>query len=515
MMELICGACHGRLLVEVPGTTVACPHCGTHLQAPAATPGTAPQSLSLELEDDPEHAADSEGDTVNMHPGGQALHAVHGSGAVEPFGSAPSATAEPPGSGQAGPLVAATASSMAETVPEIPPGVFTGKMFAVAPAAHSAGPAEVDDPRTTISEAAMSQFARMGEEAGQGGDTPCGAATTLPESDFIGAFSRDVPVETFPGGPQFGGGKAGVAGAVELSPDANRREMATGGPAPNVVIRRGVSPITFMLVASYASAMTLACLFLLYLLKTKAGTLDLPDLELKVPADKKKVTSLIYLPPDKDIPPANVLRLGETRQYGSLRVTPLRVTRGPVEFQFYDPEADEKRDPEGPVLKLHLRFENVSEDQEFVPLDGRLVFTKEIDRRAYGSFKANNFVYAAANRKNTEGRVYAFDQTPGGMWLIKDQHIDQYLAPGQDLEAFIPTATDEINTLSGELVWRVHFRKGYNRKSFRGVTTLIEVLFNSSQITDDEPAPSEMPTDDQPEHPAAEPAGKDPSVKDA
>lgn len=36
MMELICGACQGRFRVSVPGTTVACPHCGTHVQAPVA-----------------------------------------------------------------------------------------------------------------------------------------------------------------------------------------------------------------------------------------------------------------------------------------------------------------------------------------------------------------------------------------------------------------------------------------------------------------------------------------------
>ena len=51
------------------------------------------------------------------------------------------------------------------------------------------------------------------------------------------------------------------------------------------------------------------------------------------------------------------------------------------------------------MLKLHLRFENVSEDQEFVPLDGRLVFTKEADRKSYGSFKANNFVSNVSDRE--------------------------------------------------------------------------------------------------------------------
>src|SRR5262245_27738619 len=95
-MELICGACHGRLLVEVPGSTVACPHCGTHLQAPAFPAAPAPQSFALELEADPEHAADSEGDTVNMHLGSQAVQAVHGAAAVESFGGQPNSTVAPP-----------------------------------------------------------------------------------------------------------------------------------------------------------------------------------------------------------------------------------------------------------------------------------------------------------------------------------------------------------------------------------------------------------------------------------
>jgi len=104
------------------------------------------------------------------------------------------------------------------------------------------------------------------------------------------------------------------------------------------------------------------------------------------------VTSLIYLSPDQEIPRPTFLKLGESRQYGSLKVTPLRVTRGPLAFEYYEPEADQQREPEGPVLKLHLRFENVVAEQEFIPLDSKLVFTKELDKKAYGLFKVNNFV---------------------------------------------------------------------------------------------------------------------------
>ena len=52
------------------------------------------------------------------------------------------------------------------------------------------------------------------------------------------------------------------------------------------------------------------------------------------------------------------------------------------------------------------------------------------------------------------------------------------------METFIPSEEDARN-LSGDLVWRFQFRKGYNPTSKRGVTTLIDVRFNSKDIKDD------------------------------
>ncbi len=273
-------------------------------------------------------------------------------------------------------------------------------------------------------------------------------------------------------------------------------------------MRAGVSPTVFMLVVSYASAMTLACLYLVFLLSSNPRTHDLPDLAPPKPKDKKKVYSLMYISPDQELPPANVLKLGESRQFGSLKVTPLRVTRGPVEFDYYEPEADQQREPEGPVLKLHLRFENVSREQEFVPLDSKLAFYKEIDKQVYGLFKTNNFVCNVADRKKPAKLVFMFDLTPNGNWLLKGENLDREIEPGQVIETFIPTTAEQIESLSGDLVWRVHFRKGYNRHSFRGVTTLIEVLFKTSDIVDDEnPAPAEPKR--------VQPAKGKPAVKDA
>lgn len=249
----------------------------------------------------------------------------------------------------------------------------------------------------------------------------------------------------------------------------------------------GPSPLLFRIVVSYASVVTLACAYLMYLLLTRPPSLDLPDLA--PPAQTgNRVTTLQYLPPEKRLPTGQHLRLGESRRYGSVTITPVRVTRGPLEFDPDEPGLEASKAPSGSVLKLHLRLENASEDQQFVPLDRRLVFTKEPDKKNFGWFKANNFVCRDDERARHDRHVLVFDLAPEGPWLIRGENLDRELPPGESVEVFVPTTEEGWETLSGPLVWRVHLRKGYNRQSLRGVTTLIEVNFNSAEIVDDRPA---------------------------
>src|SRR5262245_6734236 len=67
-MELICGACHGRLLVESPGSTVACPHCGTFLQTPAVPSPAAGEILFSGPDDGASGGPDPAEDTVRLDP---------------------------------------------------------------------------------------------------------------------------------------------------------------------------------------------------------------------------------------------------------------------------------------------------------------------------------------------------------------------------------------------------------------------------------------------------------------
>jgi hypothetical protein len=335
--------------------------------------------------------------------------------------------------------------------------------------------------------------------AGALGQTPCGDSGSLAGDNpadtssslrtTLADFPHDSPT-TRPVISQAPPPAATGAAASDILPAVTPVAARGAGDSPETTARMaaGRPTLTCRLAVSYASAITLACLYLVYLLTQQSSTLDLPDL---APPAKSphRTTTLLYVPFSTTMPPAHRLALGESRQYGSIRVTPLRVTRGPLEFEFQDPAVGEERPPSRPVLKLHLRFENVSAEQVFSPLDRHLVFAKEPDDRHFGRFKANNLLCAAESRLRPEQHVLVYDLSPESQWTVRDENLDRELQPGDSIDSFIPTTEEGWDKLSGPLVWRVHLRKGYNPTSFRGVTTLIEILFHSADIIDEAAIP--------------------------
>jgi len=243
------------------------------------------------------------------------------------------------------------------------------------------------------------------------------------------------------------------------------------GPKP-------VSPFLFKMLVSYASAMTLAALYLLYMLRTTpppSNLESLPDIP-PLPAN----TTKFHLGPEMIA--NHILKLGESRRFGSVLVTALRVTKEPIEFVFFDPTNKQSRDPTLPVLKLYLRFENVSADQEFVPLDEHLVFHRLPDKK--GRIRANNFVCKTEDKGTVSKLILMYEHYVGGSWLLKNENLGIPLKPGATLDTYLATGDEGIDALSGDCSWRVHFRKGYNPKSHNGVTTLIEVAFNMAEVED-------------------------------
>ncbi len=240
-----------------------------------------------------------------------------------------------------------------------------------------------------------------------------------------------------------------------------------------------------MLLFAYATAVTISFLYLLLSLRNgKPHDLEsLPDLK---PPKRDGEIALQLVPENAPMAPGHTLSLGESRRFGNIRVTAVAVTRGPLQFVHYTGEpAKGGRPPTNPVLKLWLRFENVSEDQEIAPLDELLTLTRVPAAHEVGVFRANNFLVSKSAKGDLRQEILVYDMPISWDWMIKGQNLDRELAPGESMETFIPSAEDGVDGLSGPLLWRVHFRKGYNPKSMRGVTTLVEVAFDDSEISAD------------------------------
>lgn len=324
-----------------------------------------------------------------------------------------------------------------------------------------------------------------------------GSETVVPTGDPL-TFPEFAEATTAPAFPALGGDAPGGDSAPSVTPQAAQEPSATRAVAPqpaattqapattrpaadprrtSVSGRKSLSAFTFQVWVSYTFIATAAvCLLLYRLLGTSAHQLEsLPD---KPPLKNTKIVG-----EHEVVAPGHELKLGESRRFGNIEVTAMRVTRGPIEFQHIF-ETDRTTDPTEPVLKLWLRFRNVSTDQTIAPLDSDLLFNRGYTEGNSSRERANNFV---ATRKNKLLRkvVLMYDHIVAGNWDLQDQQLGKELKPGEEIVTYLPCDTWSLDKLTGDLVWRVHFRKGFSPKNY-GVTTLIEINFHSDEIKPDD-----------------------------
>jgi hypothetical protein len=198
------------------------------------------------------------------------------------------------------------------------------------------------------------------------------------------------------------------------------------------------------------------------------------------PMDQSGNIGMKVVPPELDVAPGHELRLGQSQRFGSLKVTPLRVTRSSLQFEHAFGKKKAHREPTEPVLKLWLRFENVSRDQEFAPLDATLLYKRIYDRKSR-KLVALNFL-GPVDERRSDGRLhYLYDMPEYSEFVMSDQNLNRALKPDEFWETYIPSE-EGYEEPAGEWVWRVLFRKGYHPQSKRGVTTLIDVRFDASDI---------------------------------
>lgn len=424
--EATCGHCQGRLLIETAGVTVACPHCGAHITAddPAANDSVAPADIPVDAPAEPAPAAVPE-----VSPSAVAM-AESKSDDAPPSGP-PSADA-----------------AMSLDYPD-----FTGLS-----AHEDAPPAGFPSFRDSAIALSSSDVAFPALDA-----SPAGAATQTaprPGSNSSAAKSNSK------GEPKQSEAKS-----------TDKGEYATAGgrrSAPTV-------PMSwFIIVAGLASALLMACIILVAS-RSAAKPHDLeslpdvkPDLAPTGQINRELYDHMVRIPPGHTLS----LKERDAVRLGNLRIEPLEVTREPLVFTHYRNNRTE-RTPR-PVLKLWLRLKNVSDKQAFVPLDADLLWGQA--QYVDGIRRGNTFVSTVADKGNPSRHVPAYLHSPDLESQPKDMPVGHKLAPGEEMKIYIPSEENGIDKLHGPLVWRVHLRKGHNPKSGRGVTTLVEVAFDSSDI---------------------------------
>lgn len=294
-------------------------------------------------------------------------------------------------------------------------------------------------------------------------------------------LERVVRTETFAAPPA----------PVVAAPQTKRPSPPMDRPAPAAPPASMTSPtpaaksgsgLLTVLLLSYASAVTIGLIYLL-MNRGESASPDQNQLEsLRDPIDEQGTVRIYQR--GVELPPGHRLELAQSQRFGNILVEPTRVTRGALTFEHYTKNARQKQSPSPPVLKLWLKLTNVSQDQQIAPFDALLMFKRELN--AAGALVSNTYV-SPRGQAEQGPVVFTYPLAQNSEWDLVGQNLGHTLAPGESLETFIPSDVEGLDTLSGELEWRFHLRKGY-APTQRGVTTLVEVAFNSSRI-EDEPAP--------------------------
>ena len=139
------------------------------------------------------------------------------------------------------------------------------------------------------------------------------------------------------------------------------------------------------------------------------------------------------LGPTPPIPPQNLVKLGETIRIGELEVTPLSVITTPLTL-VRSIEPTTERQSEGSSLVLRLRLANVSQDQNFAPLER-------------GMLRAPNSPLDRSYIETPKGRTISlYPLAADSEWSIAGQDFAE-IKPGERVETIVASERVSENLL--------------------------------------------------------------------
>ncbi len=222
----------------------------------------------------------------------------------------------------------------------------------------------------------------------------------------------------------------------------------------------GRTPWSTVLLASYASASTLALAWLLFGARRGAEPrpADPPAAAFDTRADPGRLAPLSRkVEPPGPIADDRMVALGKSLKVGSLEIIPVDVRRQDVLLRRVDMAGRPESRPGGKgALVLRLKVQNLSPDLVFAPVDPGFV-------REAGEGVLDSFIETAKGAK-----VYPFPLAVESELSIVGQDFAA-LRPGETRVVAIASAPDAPGDDQGPFVWRVRLRTGIDQTATIGV----------------------------------------------
>lgn len=238
----------------------------------------------------------------------------------------------------------------------------------------------------------------------------------------------------------------------------------------------------FNALLGYAAALTLLFLYLL-LSGRLSGTHSLESLPDIKPLEPGQFQSV---PADAALPRNHELRLGESRRFGDVVITAEKVVLAPLDFERMSDQTVVPEMRTRPVLQLQFTVENAATDVGFAPFDVGLMSYRspEAGEGVDDNVLASSALYVHDSSDEVV-RVLNYLHAAESSFDIAGQHSSQVLGPGESTSTLIASsdAVGEYTSTAASYRWRIHLRKGVNRESRQGVTTLVEVCFSPDEIS--------------------------------
>jgi hypothetical protein len=215
-----------------------------------------------------------------------------------------------------------------------------------------------------------------------------------------------------------------------------------------------------VLLGSYASAMTLACIYLLWFAPRASAPSSVNQFA-DVKTDRGGGHVRDVAPP---IPESQITTVGKPLRVGLLELTPLAVKAGSTTLEHRTPDGNRERSDGGSgSLILRLRLRNLSKNDTFTPLERS--FVRQPDQGMPASYieletggLLENYPLALDSERSIVGQSF------------------EPLGPNQSRDLVIASDQGSLPLAQGPMIWRLQLRTGPNQ------TETIGVQFNDSEI---------------------------------